>query len=169
VTVSQILFILFALATLVAAYLVVTVRNLIHAALWLVASLLGIAAIFVMLDASFMATVEVVLYVGAIAILIVFAVMLTRRVMEDVGSQRTDNWWFAAILSGLFFASTSILIWFTKWPNLPEGDVGDTVLILGKSLVDPNKYVIPFEVASVLLIVALIGSIAVALPSKQSE
>ena len=103
-TVSQILFILFALATLVAAYLVVTVRNLIHAALWLVASLLGIAAIFVMLDASFMATVEVVLYVGAIAILIVFAVMLTRRVMEDVGSQRTDNWWFAAILSGLFFA-----------------------------------------------------------------
>jgi len=134
-----------------------------------VASLLGIAAIFVMLDASFMATVEVVLYVGAIAILIVFAVMLTRRVMEDVGPQRTNNWWFAAILSVLFFASTSILIWFTKWPNLPEGDVGDTVLILGKSLVDPNKYVIPFEVASVLLMVALIGSIAVALPSKQSE
>jgi len=169
VTVSQIFFILFASATLVAAYLVVTVRNLIHAALWLVASLLGIAAIFVMLDASFMATVEVVLYIGAIAILIVFAVMLTRRVMEDVGPQRTNTWWFGAILSVLFFASTSVLIWITEWPTLPEGDVGDTVLILGKSLVDPSKYVVPFEIASVLLIVALIGSIAVALPSKESE
>ncbi|GIS66999.1 MAG: hypothetical protein CM1200mP6_00670 [Anaerolineaceae bacterium] len=101
-TVSQIFFFLFASATLVAAYLVVTVRNLIHAALWLVASLLGIAAIFVMLDASFMATVEVVLYIGAIAILIVFAVMLTRRVMEDVGPQRTNTWWFGAILSDCF-------------------------------------------------------------------
>ena len=116
-----------------------------------------------------MATVEIVLYIGAIAILIVFAVMLTRRVMEDVGPQRTNTWWFGAILAILFFASASTLIWLTQWPTLPEGDVGNTVLILGKSLVDPSKYVVPFEIASVLLIVALIGSIAVALPSKQSE
>jgi NADH-quinone oxidoreductase subunit J len=52
---------------------------------------------------------------------------------------------------------------------LPGGDVGDTVLALGRSLVNPDQYVIPFEVASVLLIIALIGSIAVALPGKQSE
>jgi len=167
--VSQVIFIVFACATLLAAYLVVNVNNLIHAALWLVASLLGIAAIFVLLDASFMATVEIVLYIGAIAILIVFAVMLTRRVMEDIGQQKTDSWWLAAALSMMFFVSVTLLIWNTNWPSLPQGDVGDTVLILGKSLVDPDKYVIPFEIASVLLIVALIGSIAVALPPSDDN
>jgi NADH:ubiquinone oxidoreductase subunit 6 (subunit J) len=63
----------------------------------------------------------------------------------------------------------SSLLWRTGWPALPGGDVGDTVLALGRSLVNPDQCVIPFEVASVLLIVALIGSIAVALPGKQSE
>ena len=70
---------------------------------------------------------------------------------------------------GIVFCIYIRVDWITEWPTLPEGDVGDTVLILGKSLVDPSKYVVPFEIASVLLIVALIGSIAVALPSKESE
>ena len=90
---AQIIFIVVALLTVATTFLVVTVRNLIHAALWLVATLFGIAVIFVLLDAGFMATVQIVLYIGAIAILIVFAVMLTRRVMQDVGPQSNENWW----------------------------------------------------------------------------
>ena len=166
---TPIIFLVVAALTLVAAFLVVTVRNLIHAALWLVATLFGVAVIFVLLDAGFMATVQLVLYIGAIAILIVFAVMLTRRVMQDVGPQRNSNWWLGAIVAAIFFVAISSLLWRTGWPALPGGDVGDTVLALGRSLVNPDQYVIPFEVASVLLIIALIGSIAVALPGKQSE
>ena len=166
---TQIIFLVVGTLTLASAFLVVTVRNLIHAALWLVAALFGVAVIFVLLDAGFMATVQVVLYIGAIAILIVFAVMLTRRVMQDVGPQRNANWWLGAIVAIVFFGAISSLLWRTEWSVLPVGEVGDTVLALGLSLVDPNQYVIPFEVASVLLIIALIGSIAVALPGKQSE
>ena len=166
---TPIIFLVVAALTLASAFLVVTVRNLIHAALWLVAALFGVAVIFVLLDAGFMATVQVVLYIGAIAILVVFAVMLTRRVMQDVGTQRNANWWLGAIVSIVFFAAISNLIWGTGWSALRGGEVGDTVLALGLSLVDPNQYLIPFEVASVLLIIALIGSIAVALPGKQSE
>ena len=147
----------------------VTVRNLIHAALWLVATLFGIAVGFVLLDAGFMATVKVVLFIGAIAILIVFAVMLTRRVMQDVGPQSNENWWVGAIVATVFFAAVSTLLWSTRWTELRVEVVGDTVLALGQSLVDPNQYVIPFEVASILLIIALIGSIALALPEKQSK
>ena len=166
---TSIIFLVVAALTLASAFLVVTVRNLIHAALWLVAALFGVAVIFVLLDAGFMATVQVVLYIGAIAILIVFAVMLTRRVMQDVGPQRNANWWLGAIVAITFVVAISNLLWRTAWPALPLGDVGDTVLALGRSLVDPDQYVIPFEVASVMLIIALIGSIAVALPGKQSE
>ena len=90
---TPISFLVVAALTLASAFLVVTVRNLIHAAVWLVAALFGVAVIFVLLDAGFMATVQVVLYIGAIAILIVFAVMLTRRVMQDVGPQSNANWW----------------------------------------------------------------------------
>ncbi len=166
---TPIIFLLVAALTLAAAFLVVTVRNLIHAALWLVAALFGVAVIFVLLDAGFMATVQVVLYIGAIAILIVFAVMLTRRVMHDVGPQRNANWWLGAIVAIGFFVAVSSLVWRIAWSTSPGGEVGDTVLALGRSLVNPDQYVIPFEVASVLLIIALIGSIAVALPGKQSE
>ena len=166
---TPIIFLVVAGLTLACAFLVVTVRNLIHAALWLVATLFGIAVIFVLLDAGFMATVQVVLYIGAIAILIVFAVMLTRRVMQDVGSQSNANWWMGALVAIIFVVVISSLLWRTAWPALQGGDVGDTVLALGRSLVDPNKYVIPFEVASIMLIIALIGSIFLALPGKQSE
>ena len=169
VSAAQIIFLVVALLTVLTAFLVVTVRNLIHAALWLVATLFGIAVIFVLLDAGFMATVQVVLYIGAIAILIVFAVMLTRRVMQDVGSQSNEKWWLGTIVAAVFFAAVSTLLWSTGWPALPGEVVGDTVLALGRSLVDPNQYVIPFELASVLLIIALIGSIALALPGKRSE
>jgi len=169
VSAAQIIFIVVALLTVATTFLVVTVRNLIHAALWLVATLFGIAVIFVLLDAGFMATVQIVLYIGAIAILIVFAVMLTRRVMQDVGPQSNENWWLGTIVAAVFFAAISTLLWSIRWPALPGAVVGDTVLALGRSLVDPNQYVIPFEVASVMLIIALIGSVTLALPGKQSE
>jgi len=105
VTVDQILFLLSALVTLAAAFTVVTARNLVHAALALIATFFGVAILFVLLQAGFLATVQVVLYIGAIAILIIFAIMLTRRVMQDSGPQTNQQWWLAALLSLALFAA----------------------------------------------------------------
>ncbi|PIZ26393.1 MAG: NADH-quinone oxidoreductase subunit J, partial [Chloroflexi bacterium CG_4_10_14_0_8_um_filter_57_5] len=79
----QIIFLLCAALILASALMVVTTRNLIQAALWLVAALFGVAMLYAILDAGFLAVVQVVVYIGAIAILFIFAVMLTRREMRD--------------------------------------------------------------------------------------
>src|SRR5215208_7263953 len=100
---EQIVFILVALLTLGSGFMVVTTRNLVHAALWLVATLFGVAVTYALLNASFLAVVQVVVYIGAIAILFIFAVMLTRRDLLDQGAQQNSNWWVGTLLSVLAF------------------------------------------------------------------
>src|SRR5574342_928495 len=100
---EQIIFILVALFTLGSGFMVVTTRNLVHAALWLVSTLFGVAVTFALLSASFLAVVQVVVYIGAIAILFIFAVMLTRKDMRDKGPQMNRNWWFGVLLAVLTF------------------------------------------------------------------
>ena len=169
-TAVQILFLGVGIAAVLSAMLVVTVRNLIHAALWLVVTLFSVAITFVLLDAGFLATVQVVLYIGAIAILIIFGIMLTRRVMmSDVGPQVNSSWWLGALLSILLFATVTWVVLQMNWPSLPTTDLSMTLNELGHSLVDPDKYVLPFELASIMLIVALIGAIAIAWPGKESQ
>src|SRR3990170_6669811 len=86
-TVSQGIFLVTALVAVLAALMVVATPRLVHAALWLVVTLGAVAVVFVLLDAAFLAMVQVAVYIGAIAILIIFTVMLTRRVMGDSGPQ----------------------------------------------------------------------------------
>ena len=164
-TALQIIFILVAAITLGGAVMVVTVRNLVHAALWLILSLFGIAVMFALLNAGFLAVVQVVIYIGAIAILMIFAIMLTRRVMQDVGSQLNPGWWIAGLLSVVFFGG---LVWMLeKWEGfylrMPVlATDADPLRLLGQALVSPNAYVLPFELSSVLLLAALVGAIMVA-------
>ncbi len=161
----QILFIFTAAATLGAAIMVVTTRNLIHAALWLVVSLFGVAVFFVLLNAGFLAVAQVVIYIGAIAILMIFAIMLTKRVAEDSGSQFNSKWGMSAVFTIVLFAG---LVWMlgnwrgfsTPIPELSPG--ADPLRQLGLALVSLDAYIVPFEVASVLLLAALIGAIMVA-------
>ncbi len=82
-TTMQVLFLIFAAIILGSAFKVVTTKKMIHAAFWLIVALFGIAALYAMLNAGFMAMVQVVVYVGAIAILFIFAVMLTRKDLRD--------------------------------------------------------------------------------------
>jgi NADH-quinone oxidoreductase subunit J len=163
-TALQIIFLVTALATVGSGLMVVTARNLVHAALWLIVSLFTVAVLFVLLEAGFLAAVQVVLYIGAIAILIIFAIMLTRRVMQDTGPQTNRQWWLGALIAaGLCVALIVILSQVPGLQNPPVAAIPpDTLQTLGRSLVDPNFYALPFEVASVLLLVALIGAIAVA-------
>jgi NADH-quinone oxidoreductase subunit J len=166
---AQIVFLIVAFATLGAGLMVVTTRNLVHAALWLVAALFGVAVTYALLDADFLAVVQVVVYIGAIAILFIFAVMLTRREMRDRGPQMNRNWWFGALLAVLTFGGLFLLLrgWSGFSKTASAYPVGfDAVAALGNALVSPDAYVLPFEVASVLLMAALVGAVYVAFNRK---
>lgn len=168
-SVIQILFFLNAVVTLGAAIMVVITRNLIHAALWLIVSLFGVAISFVLLDAAFLAVVQVVIYIGAIAILMIFAIMLTRRVTQMSGGRFNANWIWALIIGIFLFVSIGWILssWSGINTTLPELNARtNSIKDLGVALVSQNGYVIPFEVASILLLAALIGSILVAREHK---
>jgi NADH-quinone oxidoreductase subunit J len=164
-TAMQIVFILTAAVSLGAAIMVVTTRNLVHAALYLILTLFGVAVMFVLLNAGFFAVVQVVIYIGAISILMIFAIMLTRRVMQDVGPATNPGWWLSALLSVMLFGGLTWML--SRWngfnmslPAMPPGV--DPLEQLGQALVSPQYYVLPFELASVLLLAALIGAIMIA-------
>jgi len=166
---EQIIFLLVALFTLGSGFMVVTTGNLVHAALWLVSTLFGVAVTFALLNASFLAVVQVVVYIGAIAILFIFAVMLTRRDLLDQGPQVNKNWWVGALLSVLTFGGLFFLL--QGWNGLSKtaADIPsgfDAISELGTELVSPMGYVLPFEVASVLLVAALVGAVYIAFNRK---
>jgi NADH-quinone oxidoreductase subunit J len=166
---EQIIFLVVAFATLGSGFMVVTTRNMVHAALWLVATLFGVAMVFALLDAGFLAVVQVVVYIGAIAILFIFAVMLTRKDLLDQGPQMNRNWWFGALISVFMFGGLYFML--QGWTGLSKtaSDIPsgfDAVSELGNALVSPDAYVLPFEVASVLLVAALVGAVYVAFNRK---
>ena len=168
-TAEQIIFLIVGAVTLIAGLMVVTVRNLVHAALWLVATLFGVAILYTLLNAGFLAVVQVVVYIGAIAILFIFAVMLTRRQAAETGDSVNKNWWAGALLAVLAFAGLAYLLqsWsgFSKTAaDIPPGF--DAINQLGTALTSPSGYVLPFEVASVLLLAALVGAVYLAFNKK---
>jgi NADH-quinone oxidoreductase subunit J len=172
-TVLQLIFLITAAVTLASAIMVVVGPNLVHAALWLILALAGVTVLFVLLDAGFLAVVQVAVYIGAIAILIIFAVMLTRHVTTDAGPQVTRSWWLAGLASLVLFGG--LLAMLSQIPSLTgvaqplPGNPENTVADLGRSLVSLDQYVLPFETASVLLLAALIGAIVIALPPKPAR
>jgi len=164
-TAEQIIFLLTGVLVIGSALLVVSVRNLLHAALWLVVSLFGVAVLYAILQANFLAVVQIVVYIGAIAILFIFAVMLTRRELLDKGSQTRTAWLIPALLGLLILAGLVLLIMSVPGVNKTAGALPtglDTVKLLGTALVSPDAYVLPFEVASVLLLAALVGAVYIA-------
>jgi len=169
----QILFLVTALAAVLSAIMVVASPRLVHAALWLIVTLGAVAVLFVLLDAAFLAMVQVAIYIGAIAILIIFTAMLTRRVMGEAGPQANRSWWLAAFIGVLLFgALLALLVQVPAWWQATPPTIGVTADFLledlGASLVDLDRYVVPFEVASVLLLAALIGAIVLARPAERS-
>lgn len=168
-TSTQIIFLVVALFTLGSAFMVVGTGNLVHAALWLVSALFGVAVLYALLDANFLAVVQVVVYIGAIAILFIFAVMLTRKESRDRGPQLNKGWWLGALLSVLTFGGLSAMLWgwngMSRVPTeLPAGF--DSMGELGTALISPNAFMLPFEVASVLLLAALVGAVYIAFNRK---
>lgn len=176
---QQIIFIIISAITLMMGWIVVTNRNLFHAALALMGSFLGVAGLYVLLEAGFLAAAQLLVYIGAISILVIFAIMMTRRLMQTTETAFNSQWAIGGIVSTLLFAIILFVILnFWSWqpgvapggsaPEVPAAVLQGTVVSLGAALVDVNQYVLPFEVASVLLLAALVGSIVVAWPEKVS-
>lgn len=165
--VQTIAFLIFAAFILGGALGVVTTRNIIHATLYLVLSLFGVAGFFVLLSAPFMAAVQVLVYIGAIAILIIFAVMLTRSIthLREIYNRQ---WVMSAIAAGLLFVLLMVGVILPVWGvggSQAGREVSDVVAgtaELGLALVSPSQFVLPFEVASLLLTAAMIGAIVIA-------
>lgn len=165
--VQTIAFFIFAVFTLGGALGVVSSRNLIHGALFLIMSLFGGAGFFVLLSAPFIAVVQVLVYIGAIAILIIFAVMLTRS-MTTLRELFNRQWWLSALVGVLLFLLLTVAVILPVWgtngskSSQPTTDQVATTQDLGVALADGNQYVLPFEVASLLLTGAMIGAIVIA-------
>lgn len=166
---QHVAFIVMSAITLLCGLAVVTVRNLFHAALYLIGALFGVALLYILLEASFLAIAQILIYIGAIAILIIFAVMLTRGVMGQAGGLVNAQWIHAAIIAILLFGLLGVLLGQFPWQvaGLAQAP-GDSIATLGKALVNPDLYMVPFEVASVMLLAGLIGAIYVA-RDKQAE
>jgi NADH-quinone oxidoreductase subunit J len=159
-TVDQALFLVLAFLGLGLAVVSVTLRNLVRSAFALIGCLFAVAAFYAMLDASLLAAAQVVVYIGAIATLIVLVVMLTRRELQDHSPQTHRYWPVAAVLGAAAFAGIawglSHYVFFNAPP--PSLPPGDAVAELGAALVDPARFLVPFEAVSVLLLSALIGA-----------
>lgn len=161
------LFYILAIVAAVSALLVVTLRNIFHCALFLVLTLFSVAGIYLLLGAEFLAGVQVLIYVGAITILMIFAIMLTYQLSNKSIRQTNEQKVPASIIVLIFFALSVITMIKTAWPivdiNLPEKNIFE----LGRQLL--STYVVPFEVVSIVLLVALIGAIIISRREEQEE
>jgi NADH-quinone oxidoreductase subunit J len=175
---EQILFVLLAIITIGSALIVVTNRNLFHAALALMVSFAGVAGVYITLDAGFLAMAQLLVYIGAISILIIFAIMMTRRLMQAVEAPFNSQRWLGLFGAVITFVILAVVLG-RYWSPQPTTDnfvasvdpeiLNGSVARLGASFVNPDAYVIPFEVASVLLLAALVGAIVVAWPKVEDQ
>jgi NADH:ubiquinone oxidoreductase subunit 6 (subunit J) len=168
-TLMQIIFIVFAAVTLLSGLFCVSTRNMFHAALYLVISLFGVAAMFAMLEASFLAAAQLIVYVGAVAILIIFAVMLTRGGAGSQPARRPFNTQagLAAVVTVVMLFILLRVVPFFNYSVQTAAVPVDILTQLGHALV--GDFVLPFEVASVLLLAALVGAIYIARERRKGE
>lgn len=171
---ERIVFISLSVFTLGAGWIVVTNRNLFHAALAMMSAFLGVAGFYVLLEAGFLAASQLLVYIGAISILVIFAIMLTRRLMQTDESPFNSQPMLSGATAVAVFAIIAMVIsrvssiWPTDRPETDAAVLRGTVASLGRLFVDPAGLVIPFEIASVLLLAALIGAIVIAWPKEEA-
>jgi NADH-quinone oxidoreductase subunit J len=153
------LFFLFAAMTLLGGIFVVTLRNLVRSVLAMILSFVGVAGLYLTLEAEFLAAIQVLVYVGAVSVLVLFAVMLTQRMADPSRPVNNSQAWLGFTGALGIFVILSATLSPIKWPALPTQDTA-TIDNLGKQLL--STYALPFEVASVVLLVALLGAIILA-------
>src|SRR5690625_1685148 len=168
---SRITFIVLSAVAIISAFRVVTVPRLMHAALWLGLTFAMLAGVFLVLGAEFLAAAQVLIYVGAITTIILFGIMLSEAAeIRGRGAAATQvepeqpAFFRRAVLpvvTVLAFAGVMIFVYGqVAWPTTAAGLGDDTVRLIGRALF--TDFVVPFELAAVLLLIALIGAIVIA-------
>jgi NADH-quinone oxidoreductase subunit J len=162
VTLVEFLFGLLGVIAVVAALLVVTTRQMVHAALWLVVCLGSIAGCYLLLSAELVALVQVLIYVGAVVVLLLFGLMLTRAPigpLADLDAPRKQRAVAAGVAVGLavVFVGVSLDAFRGERIRLSDDHVGGSARSAGEAIF--SRWVLPFEVLSVLLLAALVGAI----------
>ncbi|MCX4857841.1 NADH-quinone oxidoreductase subunit J [Streptomyces canus] len=159
-------FLLVGLVTFGAAIITVTTKQLVHAALWLVVALGGLAVEYLLLTAEFIAWVQVLIYVGSVVVLLLFGLMLTRAPIGRSPDADSGNRWAALVVA---LAAAAALVWVvvdafrTTWIDL-DGPAAGSTEATGASLF--QNWVLPFEALSVLLLAALVGAIVLSRKAK---
>ena len=156
---QQVVFGIVAALIVFAAVRLVTTRNLVHGALYLLGVLAGAAILFLLFLAEFVAWVQVLVYIGAVVVLLLFGLMLTRA---PIGNMALDSQTrpLAAVVSLVIFAITSSIVWKTFKGQRVHFSQPGTISTLGQAIF--SRYVLPFEIVSVVLLAALIGAVVLA-------
>jgi len=161
----DIIFYLFAAITVVSALFVVTTRNIIYSAFFLLFTFSGVAGIYVLLGADFIAVVQILVYVGGILILLLFGIMLTNKITNVEIRTGTVHMLPAGIATGIFLGVVvSAMVW-TNWKSEPGLIPLTTTKAIGNLLI--TDYVLIFELLGILLLVALIGAASIARRDKE--
>ncbi|MDP2303761.1 MAG: NADH-quinone oxidoreductase subunit J [Ignavibacteria bacterium] len=156
----DLIFYLFATITVLSALAVVSTKNIIYSAYNLMLTFFGVAGLYVLLGADFLAIVQLIVYVGGILILILFGVMLTNKVNGMPIHTEVTNIIPASITIGLFAGIVLAFFMNTNWKSVTTEFPATTIQSLGKLLM--NEYILIFELLGVLLLIALIGAASIA-------
>lgn len=153
----------------VPAIYIVSTRNLVHAGFALLPCLIGVAGLYALLEAHFFVVVQVLVYIGAILVLILFALMLTRDVMDTRERQTNALGIWAGLACGMGLLGAAVVVSTHPWPASTDAPAGahDQVVVLGRALI--RTHPLPFEAVSLILLAALIGAIAIARVPRASS
>jgi NAD(P)H-quinone oxidoreductase subunit 6 len=154
---STAVFYLVAILTVGSAFMVAFSRNIIYSAFSLLGTFAGVAGIYVFLGADFVAGVQLLIYVGGILVLILFAVMLTHRITDVEITNRAAGRIPALIITGLFIYLLIQTVRETPWVKVKETAYQPTTAKIGDLFLE--SYLLPFELASLVLLAALIGAV----------
>ncbi|MBV9988918.1 MAG: NADH-quinone oxidoreductase subunit J [Chitinophagaceae bacterium] len=165
---SAIIFYLISACILGAGLLAVTARKIFRAAIWLLFSLVGIAALYFWMQVEFIAAVQIIVYVGGIVVLIIFSIFLTQQSGKEMPRPPARRIVFSvlAALFGIILTGLLVKQYFTD--NREHGPFNTSMSEIGTQLLSTTEhgYLLPFEVVSMLLLAAMIGCIVIAMKDK---
>jgi len=167
---QPLVFYLFALLTVGSAVVVVTVKNIVHAAFSLMITLFSVAGLYVFLQADFLAATQVIVYVGGILVLILFGVMMTSGSLDmKLKLERGQLFWGGVVSLMIFLLLLNVITNTPQWENVDKGaSLEPTTRRIGEMILK-EEFLLPFEIVSILLLVALIGAALISRKEVRGE
>ena len=158
---DQVIFYSLAAIILIPAVLAVTLRNIAHAAFWLLPTLLGVAGVFLVLGSEFLFAIQILLYAGAILVLLVFAIVLTKGLQDPAVRAHNKQKEIGALVAFGLLAVLWLAVLAQPWNEVRQEVSGNSARALGQALINPRGHLLHFELASVLLLAAMIGAVVI--------